>query len=48
MRGSHHDSSIRQYTIDESGMHIGEPFKHVVGILSGNPTWNLDGSEDER
>lgn len=48
MRGSHHDSSIRQYTIDENGMHIGEPFKHVVGILSGNPTWNLDGSEDER
>jgi len=48
MRGSHHDSSIRQYTIDESGMHIGEPFKHVVGILSGHPTWNLDGSEDER
>ena len=48
MRGSHHDSSIRQYTIDESGMHIGEPFKHVVGILSGTPTWNLDGSEDER
>ncbi len=47
MRGSQHDSAIRQYTIDSEGMHIGEPFKHVVGILSGNPTWNLD-AEDGR
>jgi circadian clock protein KaiC len=43
MRGSHHDSSIRQYTIDETGMHIGEPFRDVVGILAGVPSWNVDG-----
>lgn len=47
MRGSPHDSAIRQYTIDTDGMHIGEPFTEVVGILSGNPTWNLHGSEGE-
>lgn len=47
MRGSHHDISIRQYTIDERGMHIGEPFRDVVGILSGDPTWKVDGVEGD-
>ena len=47
MRGSHHDTSIRQYTIDERGMHIGEPFADVVGILSGDPTWKVDGVEGD-
>jgi len=45
MRGSQHDSNIRQYTIDGSGMHIAEPFRHVVGILSGNPTFELHGDD---
>ena len=45
MRGSHHDSSIRRYTIGKGGMQIGEPFRDVVGILSGNPSWNLGGVE---
>ena len=45
MRGSHHDSSIRQYTIGKGGMQIGEPFRDVVGILSGNPSWNIGGVE---
>jgi KaiC/GvpD/RAD55 family RecA-like ATPase len=47
MRGSLHDAAIRQYTIDGTGMHIGEPFEHVVGILSGNPTWRLDAEDGE-
>jgi circadian clock protein KaiC len=47
MRGSQHDSSIRQYTIDKGGMHIGEPFHNVVGILSGDPTWKVDGVEGD-
>ena len=47
MRGSQHDTSIRQYTIDKGGMHIGEPFKDVVGILSGDPTWKVDGVEGD-
>ena len=37
MRGSAHDKEIREITIDNSGMHIGNPFAEVRGILSGNP-----------
>jgi len=36
MRGSSHDRTIREFRIDGSGMHIGEPFRNVSGILSGN------------
>jgi len=36
MRGSAHDRDIREYAIDGHGMHIGEPFRTVAGILSGN------------
>ncbi|MDB4879144.1 MAG: circadian clock protein KaiC [Gemmatimonadetes bacterium] len=43
MRGSHHDSGLREYEVDEHGMQVGEPFSHVVGILSGHPTFVLDG-----
>jgi circadian clock protein KaiC len=43
MRGSQHDCTLRQYTIDGEGMHIGEPFRDVAGILSGNPTFNEHG-----
>ena len=38
MRGSMHDRTIREYTIDGEGMHIGEPLRYVTGILSGHPT----------
>ncbi|MFW5836636.1 MAG: circadian clock protein KaiC [Desulfovibrionaceae bacterium] len=38
MRGSQHDKNIREFTIDGDGMHIGEAFRNVTGILSGNPT----------
>jgi circadian clock protein KaiC len=36
MRGSMHDKNIRKFTIDERGMHIGNPFRNISGILSGN------------
>jgi circadian clock protein KaiC len=36
MRGSPHDHDIREFTIDERGMHIHGPFRGVMGILSGN------------
>jgi circadian clock protein KaiC len=42
MRGSQHDQSLREYTIDDKGMHIGKPFEHVVGILTGNPSFSDD------
>jgi circadian clock protein KaiC len=38
MRGSPHDKDIREFTIDGEGMHVGRPFRHVTGILSGTPT----------
>ncbi|HUF76552.1 MAG TPA: circadian clock protein KaiC [Longimicrobiales bacterium] len=37
MRGSIHDKGIREFSIDEDGMHIGRPFRHVTGILAGSP-----------
>lgn len=37
LRGSTHDKKIHEFTIDNSGMHIGAPFRDVTGILAGNP-----------
>jgi circadian clock protein KaiC len=37
MRGSMHDKQIRRFTIDKAGMHIGEPFLNVTGIIAGHP-----------
>jgi circadian clock protein KaiC len=37
MRGSIHDKEIREFTIDGAGMHMGRPFRHVTGILTGAP-----------
>ncbi|WP_414623622.1 circadian clock protein KaiC [Calothrix sp. CCY 0018] len=39
MRGSMHDKQIREFTIDDKGMHIGRSFRNVIGILSGNPMY---------
>lgn len=47
MRGSTHDKDIREYIIDAKGSHIGEPFRNVVGILSGQPS-HLASGEMER
>jgi circadian clock protein KaiC len=47
MRGSAHDGSLRQYHIDGKGMHIGEPFRHVMGILAGQPQFDDDGTRDD-
>lgn len=35
VRGSAHDMRIHEFTIDEAGLHIGEPFSGLTGILSG-------------
>ena len=37
MRGSPHDKEIREFSIDSRGMHIGNAFRNVTGILAGNP-----------
>jgi circadian clock protein KaiC len=36
MRGSDHDRDIREFLIDDTGLHVGDPFRTVAGILSGN------------
>jgi circadian clock protein KaiC len=38
MRGSAHEKTIREFTIDGTGMHIENPFQDVSGILSGYPS----------
>jgi len=37
MRGSMHEKTFREYTIDAEGMHIGDAFRNVGGILAGSP-----------
>lgn len=39
MRGSDHDKEIREFTIDGHGMHIGKPFRNVIGIIAGQPRY---------
>ena len=38
MRGSGHDTRIREYQIDDQGMQLGQPFTRISGILAGNPS----------
>ena len=45
MRGSPHDSAFREVMIDGKGMHIGDPFDDVSGILTGNPQLVSVGSD---
>jgi len=44
MRGSQHDKRFHEFTIDGTGLHIGEPFSHVPNGLLGIPT--ADGPGD--
>jgi circadian clock protein KaiC len=58
MRGSIHDKDIREFNIDQAGMHIGRAFRHVTGILAGTPVhispadieriWTMFEAENER
>ena len=48
MRGSAHDKRIREYIVDDTGMHVGKAFRNVGGILSGNPRQDGMDSEIER
>lgn len=47
MRGSAHEATIREFTIDEQGMRMGEPFRATSGILSGNITHGRAEDEEE-
>ena len=46
MRGATHDKEIREFRIDGSGMHIGEQFRNITGILSGSPVLVAKGEMD--
>jgi len=35
LRGSWHDKEIREFVVDNQGMHIEEPFRGVEGIMTG-------------
>lgn len=38
MRGSKHEKDIREFIIDDKGMHIEKTFRDVTGIISGYPS----------
>ena len=44
MRGSWHDTQIREYGVTSKGMQIREPFRGVGGILSGTITYSVENS----
>jgi circadian clock protein KaiC len=37
MRGSTHHKDIREIEISDKGLKIKEPFRQIIGVLSGNP-----------
>jgi circadian clock protein KaiC len=37
VRGSAHSDQLRLYSIDETGMHVGDPLDGFVGLLGGRP-----------
>jgi circadian clock protein KaiC len=43
MRGSQHDKRFHEFTIDNKGLHIGEPFSHIPSVLLGIPSSPEDG-----
>ncbi len=45
MRGSQHDKQFHEFTIDDKGLHIGEPFVHVPSVLLGIPSSLNDGED---
>lgn len=47
MRGSAHEKEIRAFKIDDKGMHIGNQFKNVSGIFTGNLHYGLEGEDDK-
>jgi len=46
-RGSAHDTSIREFTVDERGIHVGAPLRTTVGMMSGLST-PLNATESAR
>lgn len=39
-RNGYHERTIRDFRMDDSGLHVGEPLREFHGVLSGLPTTN--------
>jgi circadian clock protein KaiC len=37
-RSGYHERSLREYCLDEKGIHVGEPLRKFHGVLTGSPT----------
>jgi circadian clock protein KaiC len=38
-RGSRHERTIREFRLDEGGIHVGQPLREFRGILTGVPLY---------
>jgi circadian clock protein KaiC len=38
-RGSRHERTVREFSLDESGIHVGEPLREFRGVLTGVPVY---------
>jgi len=47
-RGSAHERSIREFSLDADGIHVGEPLAHFRGILTGVPVMESPDPEAAR
>lgn len=47
MRGSAHDHDIREYVIEGRGMRLGDRFRDLTGVLSGNLTQLPSNGDDD-
>jgi len=47
MRGSQHEKHIREFTIDNHGLHIGKPFSNVQNIILGIPSVTPRSEEEQ-
>jgi circadian clock protein KaiC len=47
-RGSAHERSIRELTLDHRGIHVGEPLTHFRGVLTGVPVMEGPAYESAR
>jgi len=44
-RGSRHERTIREFTLDEQGIHVGEPLREFRGVLTGVPVYEGSGQK---
>ena len=45
-RSGNHERTLREFSIDESGIHVGEPLRNFQGVLRGVPEYVGNGSSN--